>query len=724
MATNPTRGTATPRALPAAPAITAAPTTSGAAKATLRWNTHADPTVNEWQLRQDTGGADFIIGTGSAQTITLDWTNSGVSNVIYWSYKRRTPGNDQWGNWVQMTTDANASSHSFTTTLTDGTRYEFEVFAVRTGGFIHTATGLKAWETVSTAQAYKSHTVDHLTINEQINFRLRAVSPIGNGVEGSASARPVAGVPGKPTLSAAGGNAQVALSWNKNSDGRWVDSWQYRYKTTGSYGSWTPVPSSNDYTRSYAVTDLDNGKTYTFQVRGKNAAGDGTASSEVTASTIPAAPANLTAAARSGKTPIELFTEGWVNLSWKNPSNDTITRWEYRHKSKPAGATEYGDYGNWTTATTTPSGGNLTRLVKGLTLGSEYKFQVRAVNATGDGVASAESPAAKPTLPAPAAPTGLTATAKAASAELEWTNPGNSSITSWEYQYKPKSNTESGYTDWTEITSSTASTTSYTVPSLTNTTTYTFQIRAVNDAGKGDASGEKTATPRALPSAPEHLTATATTSGAARATLTWDTHDDPTVNKWQLRRWLGNGQDFIVGTGQAQEITLAWTQTNVENFDQWIYRKRAHGQQWGVWQSISGGANLASHTFTTTLTDGTRYEFDVFARLKTGARYTAPGLKAWEKISNHRTVRRQAKPRRQQPNLQHTKRLRPPRRQPHRKRRREYDKRPPRRRRPRRARARRVHRLRPAGHPDLVQGRQQMGGHLGVQAEERERSVH
>ena len=624
---------ATPRTVPDAPAnLRAEPTTSGAAKATLRWNTHADPTINEWQLRQDTGGADFIIGTGSAQTITLDWTNSGVSNVIYWSYKRRTPGNDQWGNWVQMTTDANASSHSFTTTLTDGTRYEFEVFAVRTGGFIHTATGLKAWETISTAQAYKSHTVDHLTINEQINFRLRAVSPIGNGAEGNASARPVAGAPGKPTLSATGGDGKVTLTWTK-AGSNWVDSWQYRYKTTGSYGSWTPVPSSNDYMRSYAVTGLYNGKTYTFQVRGKNAAGDGTASSEVTASTIPAAPANLTAAARSGKTPIELFTEGWVNLSWKNPSNDTITRWEYRHKSKPAGATEYGGYGSWTTATTTPSGGNLTRLVKGLTLGSEYKFQVRAVNATGNGVASDESAAAKPTLPAPAAPTGLTATAKVASAELEWTNPGNSSITSWEYQYKPKSNTETGYTDWTAIQSSTASTTSYTVPSLTNATTYTFQIRAVNDAGKGDASGEKTATPRALPAAPGTLTATATTSGPARATLTWDTHDDPTVNKWQLRRWLGNGQDFIVGTGQAQEITLAWTQTNVENFDQWIYRQRAHGQQWGVWQSISGGANLASHTFTTTLTDGTRYEFDVFARLTTGARYTAPGLKAWAKIS-------------------------------------------------------------------------------------------
>ena len=85
------------------------------------------------------------------------------------------------------------------------------------------------------------------------------------------------------------------------------------------------------------TTGVDNGKTYTFQVRAVNAAGNGTSSTGAVVSTVPAQPTGFTAVAKTGKTPISLYTAGQVDLDWTDPSNSTITRWEYQYKSKPAG---------------------------------------------------------------------------------------------------------------------------------------------------------------------------------------------------------------------------------------------------------------------------------------------------------------------------------------------------------------------------------------------------
>ena len=85
----------------------------------------------------------------------------------------------------------------------------------------------------------------------------------------------------------------------------------------------------------------------------------------------PAAPMNLSA------TP----DDGQVTLSWTNPANNTITKYQYRRK------TDTGTYGSWTDI---PNSGDTTTryTVTGLTNGTEYTFAVRAVNAGGNGAAS------------------------------------------------------------------------------------------------------------------------------------------------------------------------------------------------------------------------------------------------------------------------------------------------------------------------------------------------
>ena len=106
----------------------------------------------------------------------------------------------------------------------------------------------------------------------------------------------------------------------------------------------------------------------------------------------------------------------------------------------------------------------------------------------------------------PAQPTNLEATAGDRQVTLSWDNPRDASITRWEYQQEDDSGQVSS---WTTIPRSTASTTTYTVSSLNNGTEYTFKVRAVNVTGNGMASTTATATPESsAPLAPVLIYAT------------------------------------------------------------------------------------------------------------------------------------------------------------------------------------------------------------------------
>ena len=128
----------------------------------------------------------------------------------------------------------------------------------------------------------------------------------------------------------------------------------------------------------------------------------------------------------------------------------------------------------------------LTNLVNG----NKYTVWLRAVNAFGAGLAI--SVEATPMVPPPAAPTGLTATAGNTKVTLTWADPGDNSITSYQYQISPS-------TSWQNIPSSDSNTTTYTVTGLTNGTAYTFHIRAVNLTGNGPTTDAVNATPFAPP---------------------------------------------------------------------------------------------------------------------------------------------------------------------------------------------------------------------------------
>ena len=98
--------------------------------------------------------------------------------------------------------------------------------------------------------------------------------------------------------------------------------------------------------------------------------------------------------------------------------------------------------------------------------------------------------------PVPAPPANLSADPGNAQIALSWDNPGDSSITRYEYRSKSGSG---DWGSWTAIASSDAATVGVTLSSLTNERAYSFRVRAVNANGGGAASEVGPVLPSALP---------------------------------------------------------------------------------------------------------------------------------------------------------------------------------------------------------------------------------
>ena len=88
---------------------------------------------------------------------------------------------------------------------------------------------------------------------------------------------------------------------------------------------------------------------------------------------------------------------------------------------------------------------------------------------------------------APGSPSGLKAAPKSSqTVELSWDDPGDESITKYQYR-KSENGGVSWLPDWSDIASSDKDTNSHMVSGLTIGTEHTFSVRAVNDAGSGSA---------------------------------------------------------------------------------------------------------------------------------------------------------------------------------------------------------------------------------------------
>ena len=364
-----------------------------------------------------TRGDEFGISVAvSGNTVVigahLDDDNGDKSGSAYFFTK---PINGNWATGTETAKiidhDGAAEDHFGWSVAVDGSTAVVGAYGDGSNKGAAHIMGIPSWTDISNSAPGEanatSYAVTGLTNDVVYTFQLRGVNASGHSLASDRLDATPKAVPYAPTnLSAAGGNGQVALSWDDPEDDTITG---YKYSTDGGT-TFAEIGGSGATTTTYTVTGLTNGVTHTLALRAVNDLGNG-APSTVSALMVPVAPANLSAAPGDGK----------VALSWADPGNATITKYQY----STDGGENFSDFDGGSNSATTAY------TVTGLTNYQEYSFQIRAVNASGEGPAS-NSASATPRAPKPAKPTGLGAVASDTRVTLSWDNPGNSTITGYE----------------------------------------------------------------------------------------------------------------------------------------------------------------------------------------------------------------------------------------------------------------------------------------------------
>ena len=348
------------------------------------------------------------------------------------------------------------------------------------------------------------------------------------------------GKPSKPTATAGAGSGALTLSSSSVTDNGALIKWQY---TTDDGTSWSNIPSTSAIL-SYIVTALSNGTSYTFKVRAVNAAGPGLAS-DASDSATPV-PATLTAgvAATSLKLTIANWSGNWY-YKYTTPtggqcsstisgataiatglaSNTSYTFKTYSDSScsmelATAAATSTlvavtlsainithnaatliiaNHSGNWyykadaglstASCSSVVSSGTSSASLTGLSGNTSYTFKAYS-NSSCSAEITADTTDAD-FLTKPAKPSRLTVTSGAGSGKLTVSSSltgGSGTLEKWQYT------TDDG-TSWKDVTTATGNNLNVVVSTqsngtaLTNGTSYTFKVRAVNTAGSGVSGG-------------------------------------------------------------------------------------------------------------------------------------------------------------------------------------------------------------------------------------------
>lgn len=275
-------------------------------------------------------------------------------------------------------------------------------------------------------------------------------------------ASPRAAVPSEPTnLSVSYSNQSLTVSFTPGSEnGSSITNYKYSIDGGSTFTEFSPAQTSSPVT----ISGLTNGQSYSIKLLAVNATGDGTPSALIsgTPSTIPDAPTDLVASYNGS---------GSVSISFTPGSNEgaTITNYQY----------SLGGGENFITLD--PVDDLSPIVINGLTNGTYYAIELKAINLDGPGIASSSVGYTASGLPD--APTSITWVDMYNGTILVSFTPGNdqgSAITNYQYSLD-------GGVTFTVL--NPAQTTSpFIISGLTNRTHYTLVLQAVNANGAGPSS--------------------------------------------------------------------------------------------------------------------------------------------------------------------------------------------------------------------------------------------
>jgi len=520
--------------VPVAPAgLTAA--ASSSSQVNLAW---ADTSDNEqgFKVERSSDGVTFT-QIGTAYQNGTSYADGNLTPGATYSYRVRAynaAGDSPYSSSSGATTLLLNAPSNLSAAVASGTQVNltwYDYSANETGFKVERSADGVNFVEVATAPAgpYSygyavTYQVTGLTPGTAYQFRVRAYNAQGVSAYSNAS------VVRTSTAPAAPGNLTATIAANDRINLAWTDyavnEQGYKVEQSSDGVTFTQIGTTSAGQTSYAASNLVPGTRYSFRVRAYN--GDDSAYSAVasatTATVVPAAPLNLTAAAQSGSQ---------VNLAWANDS-DNVQGYKVERSTDGATFTQIAALSSYTAS----------YQATGLSPLTTYTFRVRASNAAGDSAPSNTATATTTAL-LPAAPSGVTATALSnTEIDLRWVDNSDN-----EQYFRIERSTDG--TNFAEIASVGANQVAYRAGYLTAGTQYYFRVRASNASGYSGYSAAVSVSTLSV-NYPTNLVAAA--NSPTQVTLTWS--DNNTDEQGYKVERSTDGVTFTqIGTAWANQTS-------------------------------------------------------------------------------------------------------------------------------------------------------------------------
>jgi hypothetical protein len=403
--------------------------------------------------------------------------------------------------------------------------------------------GGTSWSTTTyTSSAPTSSTYVNGTLNitgqtftSTTKFRFSNTLTTGTGLRNQnlkLTGTAAASAPGAPTIgSITPGNGQLSVAFTAPSSNGGSTITDYKCSIDG--GAYFSLATT---TSPFVLSSLTNGTAYSISIKAVNSIGDGAASNSVsgTPRTVPSA------STITGITP----GNGNLSVAFTSGSDGGAAVTNYKYSLN--GGSSFTAF--------SPAQTSSPVSISGLTNGTAYNVQLVALNVAGDGAAS--NTVSGTPFTTPSAVTGFTVTEGNSQLSLTFTAgaDGGSAITNYEYSLNGGSTfTSAGFT-----------TSPIVVSGLTNGTTYSVQLRAVNAAGNGVATSSVSATPRTISDAPS---ITGITAGNSQLSVAFSA---PTFNGGTTvinYKYSINGGSTFVSAGTTSSPIIITGLTNGTTYD-------------------------------------------------------------------------------------------------------------------------------------------------------------
>jgi RHS repeat-associated protein len=449
---------------------TSAPVLSGAAGMTSN-------TLNWTSATGATGYSLFRTAPGYVQTLlantttALTYTDSVVSNNVAYTYQV----------YANTTNGLGAESNSVTLTPTTGSMNAptgvsatstYDSYLNVSYNSVSGATSYNIYRSTTSGNEgttpYANTTGDpyldtNVTYGDNYYYKVAAVGPAGtSALSAEVSATSGGPTPDAPILSGSATSAQVMLTWSSVSG---ADDYLIGKSTQGTPTIYEPVQTGT----TFADSSVSSGVLYSYVVYAENSDGTGPASNTIQLSPSVAvlpAPADLIVSPISNG--LEPYWNPVTGASSYNLYRSTTSGGEGSVPYATGLYVGYNDYND-----------------TNVTAGQQYYYEVTAVNGYGESAKSNErsGEAGAEQLSGPA----LQATATSTTVVLNWSSV--SGATSYDIFRSLSSNSS-----FTSVLDSSTSLT-YTDSNVTSSTTYYYEVEAVNGKGNGHSSNVASATP-------------------------------------------------------------------------------------------------------------------------------------------------------------------------------------------------------------------------------------